>query len=168
MKPLLVPDRFYTSLLDVDFHALESRTHLILDIDNTLLGTFESAVDPAVVTLFNTLREEGVITGICLVSNVGIATSRRTERVKRLASDLRAEYVFAYGWHVKPHPRPFLRAMDKMYATPEKTVVIGDQIFTDIRGGNELGMYTILVKPIGRDRWVTWYRRWLERRLPPL
>ena len=26
--------------------------------------------------------------------------------------------------------------------------MIGDQIFTDVRGGNKLGMFTVLVKPI--------------------
>ncbi len=36
-----------------------------------------------------------------------------------------------------------LRATDK-----NKVAVVGDQIFTDILGGNLVGMYTILVDPI--------------------
>lgn len=46
-------------------------------------------------------------------------------------------------------------------------MVIGDQLFTDIFGGNLLGMTTVLVKPLGRDPWwnVIRGRRRRERRI---
>ena len=36
----------------------------------------------------------------------------------------------------------------------EETAVIGDQIFTDIYGGNKLNMFTILVKPIATKEFI--------------
>ena len=35
-----------------------------------------------------------------------------------------------------------------MGAAPEQTAIVGDQIFTDVLGGNRAGVATILVKPI--------------------
>jgi hypothetical protein len=65
---------------------------------------------------------------------------------------------------IKPLPlklRPCLR-----YLGMDKTLVvtIGDQLFTDILGGNLVGMYTILVDPIhDRDFWGTKVLRFMER-----
>jgi HAD superfamily phosphatase (TIGR01668 family) len=38
--------------------------------------------------------------------------------------------------------------MGMMALAPQQTVVIGDQMLTDVLGGNRLGLYTILVLPI--------------------
>ena len=38
--------------------------------------------------------------------------------------------------------------MSELDLTPEETAVIGDQLFTDIRGGNRIGLMTILVDPL--------------------
>jgi 4-nitrophenyl phosphatase len=45
----------------------------------------------------------------------------------------------------KPEPDLFLLAMQRMETTPEKTMVIGDRLETDILGGQKLGCYTGLV-----------------------
>ena len=38
----------------------------------------------------------------------------------------------------------------------QETCIIGDQIFTDVLGGNRLGLYTILVQPLtNHDFWAT-------------
>jgi predicted HAD superfamily phosphohydrolase YqeG len=41
-----------------------------------------------------------------------------------------------------------------MGVTAAQTAVVGDQIFTDILGGNRAGLYTILVKPLARREFV--------------
>mgnify|MGYP002703986462 CR=1 FL=1 len=38
--------------------------------------------------------------------------------------------------------------MERMGAAPEETVMVGDQIFTDILGANRAGVTPLLVKPI--------------------
>jgi predicted HAD superfamily phosphohydrolase YqeG len=43
---------------------------------------------------------------------------------------------------------PFHKAMKQMELTPEQTIVVGDQMLTDVYGGNRLGLYTVLVLPI--------------------
>ena len=45
-----------------------------------------------------------------------------------------------------------------------EVVIIGDQILTDILGGNRVGIKTILVNPISKkDRKVTMINRRIER-----
>lgn len=166
MKSNLVPDKVYSSIFAITPADLVGRSHMIIDVDNTLLATFDPDVDSEVLAFFADLRAHQLLTGLCLVSNVGLATPKRLRRIKRIAQQLQAHYVCAYGWYAKPHHRPFKKAMRLLSSTPETTVMVGDQIFTDIRGGNQLGIYTILVSPIGKDSWPTLYRRWLERRLP--
>ncbi|MCD6309669.1 MAG: HAD hydrolase-like protein, partial [Candidatus Eremiobacteraeota bacterium] len=78
---------------------------------------------------------------------------------------LGAEYVCAELFFQKPSPKPFKEAMKKISRPPSSFMMIGDQIFTDILGANRLGIYTILVKPLGADSWASKIipRRFLER-----
>ncbi|WP_242848766.1 HAD hydrolase-like protein [Syntrophomonas palmitatica] len=41
-----------------------------------------------------------------------------------------------------------------MQAEASTTAVIGDQIFTDVLGGNRAGLYTILVTPLARREFM--------------
>ena len=48
----------------------------------------------------------------------------------------------------------------------EETVVIGDQLLTDIFGGNRKGLHTILVVPVATsDAFFTKFNRMIERRI---
>lgn len=53
----------------------------------------------------------------------------------------------------KPKPEAFHESMRRFQMTPHNTVMIGDQLMTDIRGGNRAGVYTILVLPIHPKEW---------------
>ena len=49
---------------------------------------------------------------------------------------------------------------------PENIGVVGDQIFTDVIGGNRCNMFTILVDPIDKkDYWYTAWKRPIENRI---
>lgn len=49
-------------------------------------------------------------------------------------------------------------------AKADTTLLIGDQIFTDILGGNKSGLYTILVDPISNKEFIgTKITRLIER-----
>ena len=48
----------------------------------------------------------------------------------------------------------------------DAVVVIGDQMLTDVFGGNRSGLYTIMVVPVkNSDGFITKFNRLLERRL---
>ena len=53
-----------------------------------------------------------------------------------------------------------------MHLQPDEVVVIGDQLLTDVLGGNRVGLHTILVVPVAQtDGLVTRFNRKIERRI---
>ena len=64
---------------------------------------------------------------------------------RRLSEALGIPYEGHAG---KPKSGGFRRALARMNAAPEEAAIVGDQIFTDILGGNRAGVLTLLVHPI--------------------
>lgn len=139
MLELLCPDECVDSVLDVDLQSLYQKglRALILDVDNTLLG-WEAEVIPAEVAEW-VARAQRMGFKVCIASNGTRA------RVRKIAGALG---VPAISKAIKPRKRPFRRALEILGVPPEATVVIGDQIFTDVLGGNRMALYTILINPV--------------------
>lgn len=139
MLRLLYPRLYVPSLFAIDFDHLRGKgiRGLIFDLDNTLVRRDCDCVPDYVVNWLGALQESGF--GLCIVSNNG------QERVRRLTAPLAIPAVHRA---VKPLSYPFLKGMGILGTTPGQTAVIGDQIFTDVLGGNLQGMYTILVVPM--------------------
>jgi len=126
---------------------------LIFDIDNTLVPYDVAYPNQKLISFFEKLKEKGF--KICLVSN------NTEERVIKFNEDLK---LYAIHKASKPRRKSFLKAMNLMGTHKDNTVVIGDQVFTDVWGGNRLGLKTILVVPVSaRDEWITKIKRGLER-----
>lgn len=136
----LYPDEDADSAYDIDYQAFYDRGYrgILFDVDNTLVEHGQP-VTLGAIELFQRLEEMGFHT--CIISN------NKDERVKPLASALESEYVYKAG---KPSARGYLLGMEKMGTTPETTLFVGDQIFTDIWGANRAGVHSVLVKQIAR------------------
>ena len=91
----------------------------------------------------------------CLLSNSVIS-----KRVDRVAEKFGCTNIRKAR---KPSRDGFNRAMKAMGTAPSETAIIGDQMFTDILGGNRAGIYTIMVKPMHKGEFV--YTRFVSR--PP-
>ena len=64
----------------------------------------------------------------------------------------------------KPYSQNYYQAAMKMHISVKSVLCIGDQLFTDIYGGNLAGIYTILVNPINRREEIQIVlKRFLER-----
>ena len=59
----------------------------------------------------------------------------------------------------------FKKALKMTQSTSNETAMIGDQLLTDIHGGNKVGLFTILVDPIAKktDKLPTRINRKLEK-----
>jgi uncharacterized protein len=155
-RRLLVPSATAVRLVDIDPVDLAARgmKGVVLDLDNTLAEWRGKEASPAIDLWLGRLRAAGLTA--CIVSNAAT-----TLRVRRIADRLGLPWVTRA---VKPLRRAFLRAMYLMKTTPATTAVVGDQLLTDILGGNRLGMYTILVEPLGpREGISTRLQRPFER-----
>ena len=65
--------------------------------------------------------------------------------VKGFANESGIEYI---GFCHKPRKKYFLEAANKMGLYPENILVIGDDIVSDIYGGNKSGMFTAIVEDV--------------------
>ena len=136
----LEPDRYFSRLsqvdIDRDLLALGYR-HVLLDVDNTILTRDTHEVPRDVGFWLAKARDAGLT--FCLVSNNG------HEGVDQLANRLSLPIV---AKAVKPLPPAFLAAMKKIDAVRADTVVIGDQLVTDVMGAHFLGMKAYLLAPL--------------------
>ena len=63
----------------------------------------------------------------------------------------------------KPFKKGFLKIRDILKTNEKNIAVVGDQIFTDVVGGNRCNMFTILVDPVTKkDYWYTAWKRPIE------
>lgn len=142
---MLYPDLYVKSLLDIPLQDLKELKikAFILDLDNTITEWNSNHIREEVGSWFKLISQEGF--QACILSNNG------EERVLRVAENLGIPYIFRAQ---KPRRGAFYRAAVLMNVRKEETAVIGDQIFTDIWGGNRSGMFTILVVPIARREFL--------------
>lgn len=120
-----------------EFLAERGLHGLLLDLDNTLIpyGSYEERAD--VMAWVAGLRRAGI--RLYLLSN---ATGRRA---RFWLDKLGFEGVGMAG---KPNPRAFRQALARLGLPPQQVGMVGDQVFTDVLGGNLAGMHTILVHPL--------------------
>jgi HAD superfamily phosphatase (TIGR01668 family) len=139
MSRVLGPDWYYTSVHAIDLDALWASgvRVLLMDLDNTLLPRDTNVIPDGLRGWAAGLPARGF--RVCLVSN------NFHERVRVVAAQLGFDIV---DHAVKPLPFAFLRALARAHASRRESVVVGDQLFTDILGGRLLGMRTVLVSPL--------------------
>lgn len=135
----------------LDAHHLDT---LLLDADCTLKRYRQLEPQPAVIAWIEELRRRDV--RLCIVSN-GLGP-----RLQAFADRLSLPVIFRA---MKPHPQGVRRAMIRFGSTPERTAMVGDQIFADIVAGRRAGVTTILVDPLApeEEHWYTRLKRPFER-----
>lgn len=136
----LEPDRYFARIsridIDRDLLALGYR-NVLLDVDNTILTRDTHEVPRDVGFWLAKARDAGI--SFCLVSN------NWHEGVYQLANRLSLPIV---AKAVKPLPPAFLMALGKLGAKRAETVVVGDQLVTDVMGAHFLGMKAYLLAPL--------------------
>ena len=135
-----IPRGVYPSVTDISPKALAERgIRLVLaDLDNTLAPYRVTEPSPEVTAWKEELEAQGI--RLFLLSN-----SRKPGRAQEFAGKLG---IPCQGHSGKPKKAGYIKAMERMGARPEETVMVGDQIFTDTLGANNAGVTPLLVRPI--------------------
>lgn len=149
------PEKYVESVYAIDLEKLKNDKieAVIFDIDNTLVPYFVPNANTKIKNLFSKIKKKGF--------KVGILSNNKERRVSMFCRDLNIEYVHKAG---KPGVKGLGRLIKKLGVKNHKnTVIIGDQVFTDVLCGNRMGIHTILVKPVSkRDDFGTWLKRGIE------
>ncbi len=151
----LCPHQYVEDIQQINLqHLIEKGIRgIIADLDNTLVPWNDNTLFPEVLEWVKEVKEKGF--KVCIVSN------NHPERGENLAKTLDVPAIWRA---VKPRRGAFRRALEIMDLKPPEVAVVGDQVFTDVLGGNRLGVYTILVRPLnGREFVGTRLVRKLEK-----
>lgn len=139
--------------LPIDTFKEECIKGIIFDIDNTLVPYDEAEPSKEIIDFFQELTSKGF--KIALVSN------NTEDRVVKFNEKLK---VLTLHKANKPSTKGIRKALQCMQCKEEETVIVGDQIFTDVYAGNRAGIKTYLVVPVSdKDEWVTKVKRGLEK-----
>ncbi|PJN61683.1 hypothetical protein PAEAM_12420 [Paenibacillus sp. GM1FR] len=156
MFKMLMPKLRVDTVFDINLEELYAQGYrgIITDLDNTLVGAKAPDATPELIEWFARVKEAGF--KLMIVSNNNL------NRVSLFATPLDIQFVHSAR---KPSNVPFRRAMKMMELSPENTIVVGDQMLTDVYGGNRMGLYTVLVLPIsiGDEGFMTRFNRRVER-----
>ena len=154
---LIYPDIYIKNVeqLTLDFLRKNKIELLILDVDNTLID-YEQNLAESTVKWAKDIQNEGI--KLYILSN-----SNKKEKVKKVANKINVKYkTFAK----KPFKKGFLDIQKELNIPAENIGVVGDQIFTDVIGGNRCKMISILVDPIKeKDYWYTAWKRPIENKI---
>ena len=124
-----------------DFLKQNGIDALILDLDNTLSLHGSPAAEEGIPEWLDNMRVLGV--------KMVVVSNNTNHRVAPLARKLGLPFI-ANG--AKPLTIGITRALRFLGVPRERTAVVGDQIFTDVMGGNLARTRTILVEPFHAEK----------------
>ena len=151
---ILYPNAHFNNVREITINFLKNNkiNALILDVDNTLID-YDKNLSQDTVEWAENLKKNKI--KLYILSN-----TNKQEKVKEVARKLQVEYIY---FAKKPMKSGFRRVQKILDEEPENIGVVGDQIFTDVVGGNRCKMFTILVEPIAeKDIWITLIKRPIE------
>ena len=157
MLKQFLPNEHVKSILDISPKQLSAKgvKGIITDLDNTLVEWDRPFATPQLVKWFEEMKKHNIL--------VTIVSNNNEERVKAFSDPLQLPFIFRAR---KPMGPAFYRAISQMGIKKEEAVVIGDQLLTDVLGGNRSGFHTILVVPVAQtDGFWTKFNRFAERRI---
>ncbi len=113
---------------------------LVLDVDGTLIPSHEIVLHESVILWIKKAKRNFALH---LLSN---NPSRR--RIENISQQLDINFTFRAA---KPTKSALTRVLDQLNEEPKNIAILGDRLFTDILVGNRLGLYTVLVHPLGAN-----------------
>lgn len=152
------PNYILNSVTDITPEFLDKNNikALLLDVDNTLsVAHANKTLRNGVAQWLSDMREADI--PMMILSNA------KKKRAIRFADSVGLDVV---GLAAKPLPFGYFRAVKKLKIKRKNVAIVGDQIFTDVMGGNLSGVKTILVTDITpEDKPFFKFKRKLEKKM---
>ena len=154
MLQVLTPDCVFDTIFEVTPEFLRQRgiRGALIDIDGTVSSHRAALPEERLRVYVKSLQDAGIRT--LFLSN------NKAERVRTFSEALGVPWI---SRAVKPLARGFRQGAARLGLPLCEIAVIGDQIFTDVLGGNRLGALTCQVQSIDRGEFWIGVRCRLER-----
>lgn len=152
-----LPDFIAKSIFDMDMKALRDIgvEGLAVDIDNTLVPMDLKEPTAEAAEWVKKVKEMGF--KVCILSN---AMNHRAELFMENLG------IHGVGFANKPSKKGYDKAAMNMGLPHNKCAILGDQLFTDIKGGAKAGFVTVLTESLNGKEilWVK-LKRMPEKRI---
>lgn len=152
-----IPDMYQQSIYTIDYQKLLSKgiKCILFDLDNTLVPVTDRQPTKKLKELFDELKRQGF--------KIIIFSNSHRKRLKPFKDELNVDCCASAR---KPFKEKFLLVLKEYHYNINEVAIIGDQILTDIVGGNKVGILTVLINPISnKDFFITKFNRIRERRI---
>ena len=150
----LIPDYVFDSIYDITPALLEKNgvRGVLIDLDGTM-ASHKAALPPEKLSPFvRTLHDAGL--------KVLVFSNNREARVGKFCKALGVDFICRA---CKPFSAGFRRAAERLGLPLSQIAVVGDQIFTDVFGGNRVGALTCYVQTLDRRFFWVNVRYQIER-----
>lgn len=154
-----IPTYLAQSVYDIDYNKLyaNGKRVILFDLDNTLAPYDDSTPTDKQLELNKKLKEIGF--------RIYILSNNHQKRTKLYTTTFLVDgYLVLARKPFVYKIKPFLK---KENIEITNTILIGDQLLTDIKCANKLGLDSVLVKSISRksEKWYTRINRLREKRV---
>lgn len=150
-----VPDLYQKSIYTIDYNKLKNRgiKCLLFDLDNTMVPIKMKTPSNKLKELFDSLKHKGF--------KIIIFSNSQKSRLKPFKDGLGVDCSASSK---KPSIKKFNQVLSIYGYDVSEVAIIGDEILTDILGGNKIGITTVLVNPVGKkDFFAASIRRKMEK-----
>lgn len=149
------PEKVYVNLEAIPWSELAGSgiKVALLDFDNTLGPDHATEPEEFSYKCVKMIEEKGI--RCCLVSN---AKSGRSAKIAEMLN------IPVVTYANKPGTSGILKAMELMGSSTVDSVMVGDQVFTDVIAGNRAGLRTFMVEKLHRKEiWYVLLKRPFEK-----
>ena len=150
------PEIYQKDIYTINYQKLKNKgiKCLLFDLDNTCIPYKHKEVPNKLIKLFDKLTKMNF--------KVIIFSNSPERRLKKLSIN-NIEYNSSSK---KPLSHSFKKIMSKHNLKENEVCIIGDQLITDILGGNIVGIHTCLIDPISNEElFFTKISRKIEKRI---
>lgn len=152
-----VADIYQKNIYTIDYNKLKKNgiKCLLYDFDNTLTPPSIKEPTKKIIDFFDELKKMGF--------KIIIFSNSPRKKIEKFKNTLDVDCLTSAK---KPFKGSFLKILNKYDYKISEVAIIGDQILTDIIGGNKVGITTILVNPISvKEPIYTKFNRLREKRV---
>ena len=154
---LLKPDIKLHGITDITVELLNKYNikALLLDVDNTMSTHHGTILTDGLMDWIERMQQSGI--------KLMVLSNSKRKRIEPFAARIGLPFI---SLGCKPLPTGYWRGVKALGEKGKNVAIVGDQIFTDVLGGNAVGVKTILLTPIKpEDGWSFKLRRKLEKKL---
>lgn len=154
---LLKPDIKLHGITDITVEILNKFNikALLLDVDNTMSTHHGQALTEGLLEWIDRMNKNGI--------KLMVLSNSKRKRIEPFAERISLPFI---SLGCKPLPTGYLRGVRALGEKRKNVAIVGDQIFTDVLGGNLVGVKTVLLTPIKLEDGLSFkIRRNLEKKI---